>query len=604
MSQSDRVTPLDLILHSNEVFKRVPAIVRAFLASRNADEHDCVPRIFETTVAKYPNRPVIYYLDRVLTYQQLNDEANRVAHYLRDQGLKRGQVVALVMHNRPEFLISLLAISKVGACAALLNTAQRGKVLAYSINLVAPQMLIVGTELCDALSEVRDQLTTLEDQHFFAVADVDTQQDVGETPETYINLMAACAHCPRSNLAETAAIRRQDHYIYLYTSGTTGMPKAAITDHNRICLMFSLINVIKQLKPTDIYYVPLPLFHATGLLACWTGVFASGCAMVIKRKFSATEFWHDINRYQATVFGYVGELCRYLLNQPAKPTDNQNTLVKMFGNGFRPGLWKEFKERFGVKYVIEGYGSSEGNVGFMNLFNLEDTVGVGKATLVKYDQEKDELVRDADGYLIKVAKGEPGLLIGEITESTPFVGYTQKDKTESAILRNVFKPGDAWFNTGDLLRNIGCAHYQFVDRLGDTFRWKGENVSTTEVERIITTYPDVAHCAVYGVEIPNTNGKAGMMTITPKENIQLDTQKLFHFLDDQLPPYAVPIFLRVKHELDTTGSFKYKKTDLKQEGYQPAQPDDPIFIALPKSDAYVPLTDTIEDGIKQGEYRF
>ncbi|HBC56113.1 MAG TPA: long-chain-acyl-CoA synthetase, partial [Gammaproteobacteria bacterium] len=272
MSQTDQVTPLDLILHSNEVFKRVPAIFRAYLANRNPDEHDCIPRIFERTVEKYPNRPVIFYLDRVLTYQQLNEEANRVAHYLRDQGLKRGQVVALVMHNRPEFLISLLAISKVGACAALLNTAQRGKVLAYSINLVEPQMLIVGTELCDALTEVRDQLTTLEEKNFFAVADVDTQQQSGDTPQSYINLMAASEHSPRTNLPETAAICRQDHYVYLYTSGTTGMPKAAITDHNRICSMFYLINVIKQLKPTDVYYVPLPLFHATGLLACWTGV--------------------------------------------------------------------------------------------------------------------------------------------------------------------------------------------------------------------------------------------------------------------------------------------------------------------------------------------
>jgi citronellyl-CoA synthetase len=359
-----------------------------------------------------------------------------------------------------------------------------------------------------------------------------------------------------------------------------------------------------QLKPQDIFYVPLPLFHATGLLACWTGTVSAGSSLVIKRKFSASEFWDDINLYQATVFGYVGELCRYLLNQPPKASDGQHTLTKMFGNGFRPGLWEEFKQRFKVKHIIEGYGSSEGNVGFMNLFNLDNTVGVGKATLVKYDKDKEELVRDANGYLILAKKGEPGLLLGEITEKTPFVGYTQKDKTESAILRNAFKPGDAWFNTGDLLRNIGCKHYQFVDRLGDTFRWKGENVSTTEVERIISNHPSIAHCAVYGVEIPNTNGKAGMATITPIEGQALKYDELYQFLASQLPPYAVPVFIRIKTKLDTTDSFKYKKVDLKKDAYSLAASEEPMFVALPKTKIYVPLTESLEKEINLGGYRF
>ncbi|MBV1872380.1 MAG: AMP-binding protein, partial [Gammaproteobacteria bacterium] len=377
-----------------------------------------------------------------------------------------------------------------------------------------------------------------------------------------------------------------------------------ITDHNRICWMFNLIDIVKQLKPEDIYYVPLPLFHATGFLACWTATVSAGASIVIKRRFSASEFWDDINLYGATVFGYVGELCRYLLNQPPKPTDGKHTLKKMFGNGFRPGLWEEFKERFNVQYIIEGYGSSEGNVGFMNLFNLDNTVGVGNATLVKYDKDRDELVRDAKGYLILAEKGEPGLLLGEITQSTPFVGYTQKDKTESAILRNAFKPGDAWFNTGDLLKNIGCKHYQFVDRLGDTFRWKGENVSTTEVERTISNHPDVAHCAVYGVEIPNTNGKAGMATITPIENKELSYDGLYEFLCSQLPLYAVPVFIRIKTKLDTTDSFKYKKVDLKKDGYDPSKSKDAVFVVLPKAKSYVSLTPKLEKEINGGVHRF
>ncbi len=603
MSENETVTPMDLVRHSPEVFKRIPAMVRAGMAKRNESEHDCFPRFFEQAVYKYPTRPVIHYLDRTMTYQQLNAQANQIAHYLLDRGLKRGDVCALLMENRPEFVACLMAISKVGACAALLNTAQAGKVLTYSINLVEPSMLIIGSELADVLLEIRDDLT-VDKGLTFAVADSDTLVDPGITPDNFTNLMAECQKMPRNNLAATQEITREDHYVYLYTSGTTGMPKAAITDHNRIASMYHLVNVIMQLKPDDIFYVTLPLFHATGLLACWTATISSGASMVIRRKFSASEFWDDINKYQATCFGYVGELCRYLLNQPPKPTDGKNSLTKMFGNGFRPGLWKEFKNRFNVKYIIEGYGSSEGNVGFMNLFNLDNTVGIGKATLVRYDKDKDEIARDAEGHLILVDKGEPGLLLGEITEDNPFVGYTQKDKTESAIIRNAFKPGDAWFNTGDLIKNIGCMHHQFVDRLGDTFRWKGENVSTTEVERIISNHPDIAHCAVYGVEIPNSNGKAGMVTITPIEGRKLACESLYQYIDDQLPPYAVPVFVRIKTKLDTTDSFKYKKNDLKKEGYQQENTSDPIYVSLPRSKAYEPLTKDLEQDINKGEYRF
>jgi len=402
----------------------------------------------------------------------------------------------------------------------------------------------------------------------------------------------------------TSSIKREDHFVYIYTSGTTGMPKATITDHNRYASAFGMINVVMNLDQNDIFYLPLPLFHATGLVPCWGSTLAAGAAVVVRRKFSASEFWDDIEKYQATIFGYVGELCRYLLNQPQKPSDSQHTLKKMFGNGLRPGIWKEFKERFQVPNIIEFYGASEGNTAFMNFLNMENTVGMGKATLVRYDKEAEQVVRDANGHLIKVELGEPGLLIGEITPKTPFVGYTQKDKTESAIMRDVFKKGDAWFNTGDMLRGIGCAHYQFVDRLGDTFRWKGENVSTTQVENVIATLPDVAGCAVYGAEIPNTNGKAGMATITPQENTELDFEKLLSCLKSELPPYAIPVFLRIKTEIDVTGTFKYKKADLKKEGYNTSMISEKLYVLIPGEKSYQLLTPEIEKGVNEGAYRF
>ncbi|MDY6943849.1 MAG: long-chain-acyl-CoA synthetase [Pseudomonadota bacterium] len=602
MNDTDLIRPTQLIARLPNLMVRLPAIFKAVRAIRNKDPHDSMPLLFQRTVERFPNNIAIYYEDRTLTYSQFNQEANKIAHYLHSRGVKRGDVVALYMHNRPEFLISLVGIAKAGACTALLNTSQTRKVLAHSINLVSPVAAIVGEELVEPFDEIRPDIQ-IEKDMIFGVADSDVQADPGAVPTNYHNIIAESRQFPATNLPDSHELTREDHYVYIYTSGTTGMPKAAVTDHNRYCNAGAGINVAMQLTDKDIYYLPLPLYHATGLIACWGSIVATGAAVVVRRRFSASEFWDDINRYQATIFGYVGEMCRYLLNQPAQPTDGQHSLKKMFGNGLRPGIWKEFKTRFKVPHILEFYGSSEGNTGFVNIFNFDNTVGVGRAILIKYDREREEIVRRADGFCIKVEKGEPGLLIGKITESTPFVGYTQKEKTEAAILRDVFEKGDAWFNTGDLLRGIGCAHYQFVDRLGDTFRWKGENVSTTEVENIIAAVPEVADCAVYGVEIPETNGKAGMASITPLPGKHLDFAKLYVHLHDNLPPYAVPIFLRVKENIDTTGTFKYKKADLKKEGYDVAHCPEPLYVLLPKATEYVPLTAELQREIDSGAYR-
>lgn len=603
MASNDQIRPIDLVKGLPNVLSRMPAIYQAAKANRNKHDNQSMPLCVEEVVKKFPNRPAIHFQDRTLTYSEFNAAANKIAHFLKSQGVKRGDVVALLMHNRTEFLINFTAIAKAGACAALLNHTQEGKVLAHSINLVSPVAAIVGEELTAQFDSVRADIQ-IPDEHIYAVADVDVQKDPGTVPDNYLNLMVLSAGQSRDNLASSSEITRSDHLCYIYTSGTTGMPKAAITDHNRFCTMISTINVAMNLNKNDVYYLALPLYHATGLLACWGSVLASGASVAVRRKFSASEFWDDINKFEATIFGYVGEMCRYLLNQPPKSSDGHHTLKKIFGNGLRPGIWGDFKERFQIPNILEFYGASEGNTGFVNLFNLDNTIGVGSATLVKYDREKDEVVRGSDGYLIPVEKGEPGLLIGEITESRPFIGYTQKDKTEKAIFRNVFKLGDAWFDTGDLLRNIGCAHYQFVDRLGDTFRWKGENVSTTQVENILSAHPSVADCVVYGVEIPGTNGKAGMASITPKEGYEMPLAELFDFARQNLPAYAVPVFLRHKQDVDTTGTFKYKKSDLKKESYGVISCPDPVFVALPKTTHYVELTETLQSEIEEGELAF
>jgi citronellyl-CoA synthetase len=281
----------------------------------------------------------------------------------------------------------------------------------------------------------------------------------------------------------------------------------------------------------------------------------------------------------------------------------------MIGNGMRPNIWYEFKQRFGISEIMEMYASSEGNVGFSNLFNFDNTVGFSPTpfAIVQYDQEQNQLVRNAQGFCQPVQKGEVGLLVGKITKRSPFDGYTDADKNHAVILQNVFKRGDAYFNTGDLMRNLGFRHAQFVDRLGDTFRWKGENVSTAEVEGILCEHPLIHDAVVYGVEIPQTNGRAGMASITLSAGTvlaEVDLAKLWQDFKQVLPAYAVPVFLRIHEQLETTSTFKYPKQKLKNQGFDLQQSDDPILVNLPNSQTYCVLTPEIFANIQQYHYRF
>ena len=337
-------------------------------------------------------------------------------------------------------------------------------------------------------------------------------------------------------------------------------------------------------------------------------VIAPAGGLAIARKFSASRLWDDIRKHNCTAFGYVGELCRYLHEQPEKPGDGDNPVHTIVGNGLRPSIWKAFKRRFGIRRVAEFYTASESNVAFTNVFNFDNTVGFSPVSyaIVKYDKEADEPVRDDKGFMIKVGKGESGLMLGEITDKTPFDGYTDKDKTEKAIFRDVFKKGDAWFNTGDMMRDIGFRHAQFVDRLGDTFRWKGENVSTTEVEQILDGFEQIVESVVYGVEIPGTNGRAGMAELRlDRPHEEVDWPALCAYLKRELPPYAIPVFLRITdHGVETTGTFKHQKNKLKEEKYDLNQHNDPVYVLLPGESCYQRLTPEMQADIEAGRYRF
>ncbi|HLA31425.1 MAG TPA: long-chain-acyl-CoA synthetase, partial [Pseudomonas sp.] len=399
----------------------------------------------------------------------------------------------------------------------------------------------------------------------------------------------------------------KDPCFLIYTSGTTGLPKASILSHGKWIKAYGGFGHSGlTLNKKDVLYLTLPCYHNNAVTVCWSAAIAGGAAIALRRKFSASAFWPDVAHYQATCFGYIGELCRYLLNQPEHPAEKNNSLRCMIGNGLRPSIWSEFKARFGVEQITEFYASSEGNIGFTNVFNFDNTVGFSPATyaIVRYDLENDRAIRTAKGFLQKADKGEPGLLISEISAKWPFDGYTDPSKSEAAILRNVFKQGDAWFNSGDLMRDIGCKHAQFVDRLGDTFRWKGENVSTTEVENVLGAFPGVEDAVVYGVEIPGTNGRCGMAALRLREGAELDGAALAAHLDSELPVYAAPLFIRLLSKVETTGTFKYKKTDLKQAAYDPARVGDALLVRLPGNSHFETLDQPLFQAIGQQAYRF
>ncbi|PHQ26921.1 long-chain-acyl-CoA synthetase [Marinobacter guineae] len=609
MSQ-DNVSALDIARSLPGVIRRLPAIARGFYyySLKNENRELTLGTLIETNARNVGNRPAILFEDRSITWREFNGWANRIGRYLQDQGLTKGDVIAVFLENRPELLAVVAGAAKLGVACAMLNSSQKGKVLEHSVNLIEPKMVVVGEELVKAFDGIKADLKLRHPHPFQFLADTNTLNAFGDAPDGYVNMAEQVSAFNSNNLALADPPRMGDTAIYLFTSGTTGLPKAAPGSHRKFIKAYGGFGLMSlAMKPEDVLYCTLPLYHGTALLVCWGSVLAGGSAIALRRRFSATAFWDDVRRYRATTFGYVGELCRYLLNQPPSEQDRNHNLTKMIGNGLRPSIWKEFKERFGIETVAELYASSEGNIGFSNFFNLDNTVGFSTAPfkLVKFHEGTRDPVRNTKGFMQEVTKGEPGLLIGEITQNWSFEGYTQKEATEKSILRNAFKKGDAWFNTGDVLKEIGCGHLQFVDRMGDTFRWKGENVSTTEVENIIDGSAMVEEAIVYGVEIPGTNGKAGMATLVPQSNgREFDVNSLFAYLQDNLPAYAIPVFVRVTHAIEKTGTFKYRKVDIQKAGYSLGHSSEKVYAWLPRTDGYTLLTPRLVAEIDGGKVSF
>ncbi|MGF6455679.1 long-chain-acyl-CoA synthetase [Pseudomonas frederiksbergensis] len=592
------------------IAKAIPRVVKGMKAANVKDPtQPCgLGWSFEQATLRNPEGPALLQGEVILTYAQVNQWANRIAHHLIAQGIGKGDVVAIFIENRPELLVTILAVAKVGAISALLNTSQTRDTLAHSLNLVAPVAIVVGEELVLVFNAVRERVSIDAARTWF-VADQDTYRDPGSSPEGFINLMTVSAQACGDNPVSSQQVFLDDPCFYIYTSGTTGLPKAGVFKHGRWMRSSASFGLIAlDMQPQDVVYCTLPLYHATGLCVCWGSAISGASGFAIRRKFSASQFWSDVRKYRATTLGYVGELCRYLVDQPRSIDDSRHSVTKMIGNGLRPGAWSEFKTRFAVDHICELYAASDGNIGFTNILNFDNTIGFSLMAweLVAYDHDSGAPTRDTKGFMRKVAKGEQGLLLARIDDKAPLDGYTDPQKTAKVVLHDVFKKGDRYFNTGDLLRNIGFGHAQFVDRLGDTYRWKGENVSTTEVENILLQHPQIAEAVAYGVEIHNTNGRAGMAAITPAESLAtLDFSELLAFARQQMPAYAVPLFLRVKVKMETTGTFKYQKTRLKDEAFDPNKTgDDPIYAWLPGTQTYVQVTEQVLADIQDGKHRY
>lgn len=579
------------------------------VATAKAERTDSIGLRFEHWAAKTPNHCALRYVDeqgqlQSYSYAEFNALANRWAHYFKAQGIRSGDAVGIFIENRPEALAAVLATVKLGAVASMLNTSQRGDLLLHSLNLVEPKLLLVGEELVSAIDELgKDLPEKLHQQRLFVAKSTNSI-----APQGYRDLQQETTTSSTANLPETQDIQLKQAAYYIFTSGTTGLPKASKMSHLRWAKAAAGFGIAAmRLQADDLFYVCLPLYHNNALTVSWGSILSVGCTMALSRKFSASGFWDEIETHQATAFCYIGELCRYLLNQKPQASDGDNSVQKVIGNGLRPEIWDDFKARFNIPEVYEFYGASEGNIGFVNSFNIDRTAGFCPLSfsVVEYDIDRDEPVRDNEGHLIKVGKGGVGLLVGEVTDRAPYEGYTDAAASEKKLFRNAFKTGDCYFNTGDLVRNQGWNHIAFVDRLGDTFRWKGENVATTEIEGVLGNFNNVDQAVVYGVEVPGCDGRAGMAALTLNDaSTGLDFKALKQHLAAQLPHYALPLFLRLKPEQEVTGTFKFRKVDLKKEAFDPSQTSDPLFVLLPGKNAYQPLTDALFGKIQQQDYRF
>jgi len=561
--------------------------------------------VIEEQTGARGDAPALLSAEECLTYDVLTSRANAYARWALARGIAKGEVVALMMPNRPEYLAIWLGLTSVGIVVALINTQLRGSSLAHCIDIAAPKHAVVAVEFCGEFRAATAELT--------------------RPPKMWSDRYSGTAETERLDRAvkglsgerltppERRAVSIKDRALLIYTSGTTGLPKAAYVSHRRLLQWSFWFAGLMNTGPDDRMYDCLPLYHSIGGVVATGSLLVRGGSVLIRDKFSAQHFWDDIVEHDCTLFQYIGELCRYLLAAPDNPRQRAHRLRLCCGNGLRAEVWEKFQKKFAIPRILEFYAATEGN---FSLYNVEGKVGaIGRVpsylahrfplALVKFDPASGKPARDDNDRCIRCATDEVGEAIGLILNSfhagAEFEGYTDARESEQKILRNVFADGDAWYRTGDLMRIDDSGFYYFIDRIGDTFRWKGENVSTSEVAAAIESFDGIKEVDVYGVSVPGTEGAVGMAAIVADD--ALDLHEFRRHVARILPPYARPLFVRVTDRIAATSTFKHKKNDLKREGFDPSATSDTIYLDDPQQKAFVRLDRVLFARIQSGGVR-
>ncbi|XP_054626466.1 long-chain fatty acid transport protein 2-like [Dunckerocampus dactyliophorus] len=558
---------------------------------------------FLDKVAKQPHKKFILFEESSYTYRQADQESNRVARALSSL-LKEGDTAAVFMGNEPLFVWLWLGLSKLGCTAALLNYNIRSKSLLHCFSCCDAKVLLAGADLREAVEEV---LPSLKQQgvRVFILSEGHESDGI----ECLSDKIQQASDQPLSPQLR-ANVNIKSPALYIYTSGTTGLPKAAIINHERLWFA-TFLQSFAGVRSDDIIYVYLPLYHSAGFLMGLCGAIENGITVVLRRRFSASHFWNDCRKYNVTIIQYIGEIMRYLCNTPKRDNDRDHKVRVAVGNGLRADTWEDFLKRFGDICICECYGATEGNIGFVNYTGKIGAIGkvhflhkmACPYALIRYDTEKEEPVRDSKGFCIEVPRGETGLLVCKIGVSAPFTGYAKnQQQTEKKKLRDVFVKGDLYFNSGDLLNIDHEGFVFFQDRIGDTFRWKGENVATTEVSDHLVMVDCIEEANVYGVKVPGHEGRIGMAALTLTENMDFDGKAVYQHVKNYLPSYARPRFIRIQDALPVTGTFKQIKVKLAEEGFNPSIIKDHLFF-LEDNKGYVPMTQEMFESVAEGRIK-
>ncbi len=580
------------------------AWLRALEATANIAEQSqlTLPLIIDEIARRSGDAPALISTTTCLSYRQLVALSNRYARWALDEGVAVGDVICLIMQNCPEYLAIWIGITRVGGVVALVNPNLTGPALAHCIGVVAPKHVIADDRAMASYASARMDAACPHKLWRHGAAAI-SDPPINKTIKRFSGQALKGAERRLVTLSHRA--------LHIYTSGTTGPPKAANISHHRIVSGSRWFAGLMQVGPSDRMYDCLPLYHSVGGVAAAGAMLTSGGSVVVREKFSVKNFWQDIEETESTLFQYIGELCRYLLNEPPSLKDKSHKLRLCCGNGLRADVWESFKERFQIPRILEFYGATEGN---FSLYNVEGRVGaIGRVpsflthrfpiSLVVVDPIAGEPARDSQGRCVKAGRNEVGEAIGKIGAGAAgrFEGYASESETERKILRNVFEPHDAWFRTGDLMRRDEQGFYYFVDRVGDTFRWKGENVATLEIEEALCRCPGVHDANVYGVRVERCEGRAGMAALVVDRNF--DFARLQRHIIASLPDYARPVFIRIRAEMEVTETFKHKKHHLAKEGYDPRKITDELYYFDRAHAAYAPVEPRTFDLINAGLVR-